>query len=459
MMSLFVVLLIKCLYIITKGTNWDDVTNELFDGIHNNVYPGFVALVGYYNGTILYKKYGGTYVYSNDIIPPNDNANYNVSIDTHFDMASVTKLMATTTSIFKLYENKTLINSLYNNISQYLGNNFNANGKENIKIINCLLHNAGFYPDPYPYWYNTPQFGCSESSNYYPNITLNCANKIYDDVLNQTLKYQTGTQFIYSDISMMTLSYVIGNIVKKYNIISNDDMLASCLNTTYTNSTIPPIICYYEAYVRMIHTEVFGFENTMFVPDVDVGQYSMPTSNSTTDYRHVILQGKVEDPNAYSNGGIFGHAGLFSVINEVYKWGSNILLSDYNGVPFYDYKNRYDKNNGIYMFNPEYIKLFISGYNYSLSSRGFGFDTNAFGVNDYGGGHVCGDQSAGSFSTVAMHTGYTGTLFCLDRERGLVYILLTNRVYPDPGASESGIYNIRKQFRFVILINEYYELL
>eukprot|EP01084_Bolivina_argentea_P142478 250291_1 len=457
-------ILIQCLIFIiaTNAQTWSDVTNLLNNGIQSKIYPGYTSIVGYRNGTKLFESFGGKFVYNGDKPPPFDNGiNPSMSINTHFDMASITKLMSTTSSTLKLLENKSYINSLLDPITKYLGLGFAVHNKSSIKIINCLLHNAGFYPDPVPNWFNTPAFGCPQSTEYTPMLTFNCTQAIYNNTIAQPLDYNTGTKMIYSDLSMMTMSFVIGQIVKNNNIIKQSDLLSTCFD--YSNIEAP-LICYFEAYVRIHLFSALNMTNTGFLPSLhqNIQPQCAPTCNSTTTFNHEILQGIVQDPNSFANGGVFGHAGLFSTVPDVYKWSQNILNSAYNAIPIFNYTYPYidnlETNNDAtdyfsdmkLYFDPQWTNLFLSEYDHSLSSRALGFDTNDYSITDYGGSHVCGDFIHGSFETVAEHTGYTGTLFCLDRERDLIYLLLTNRVYPDPYASTK-ITTQRRAFSNLVL--------
>ena len=206
--------------------------------------------------------------------------------------------------------------------------------------------------------------------------------------------------------------------------------------------------------------------NTSFLPlqhqNPNYSANIAPTCNSTTTFNHQTLQGIVEDPNSFANGGIFGHAGIFSTAKDIYKWGRSILNSAYEAIPIYNYSNPHPSadiqtldshknvNKSRICFDPQWTHLFLTEYNSSFSSRALGFDTNDFDVNDFGGDHVCGTAEYGAFETVAMHTGFTGTLFCLDRERDLIYLLLTHRVYPDPNA-QSMITSLRRNYSNALL--------
>ena len=218
------------------------------------------------------------------------------------------------------------------------------------------------------------------------------------------------------------------------------------------------MICYFEAFARefIFGPNALNLSNTLFLP-LSKSKIA-PTCNASTTFNHEILQGIVQDPNAFANGGIFGHAGVFSTIYDLYKWSVAILNSAFNAIPIFNYTQPHptespNKNASKYkiFFDPQWTHLFLTQFNHSFSSRALGFDANAFYENDYGGDHVCGEAEYGAFDTVAMHTGFTGTMFCLDRERDLIYLLLTNRVYPDPNAP-SLIGSLRRNYSNALLM-------
>ena len=103
---------------------------------------------------VLYKTALGHLTYS-----PDDPL---VTLETHFDIASLTKVFSTTSAVALLYERGYL--SLDEKVMSVLGEKFGENGKDTITIKNCLLHNAGFSPDPDPcYWY--PEFKCPNTDD------------------------------------------------------------------------------------------------------------------------------------------------------------------------------------------------------------------------------------------------------------------------------------------------------
>jgi len=284
-----------------------------------------------------------------------------------------------------------------------LGPQFGVNGKEKITVRNCLLHNAGFYPDPDPF-YSTPQFGCPNTKNDHPAEDFSCQAQIYKSQMNESLQHSIGSVYEYSDLSFMTLMHVVGTLAKQYNYVRPTDLISSCAQGGPQEDQ-----CYYEAYVRLHVIAPLGLNDTQFLPPQSKWARCAPTLNDTT-YHHSVVQGFVEDPNTYADGGISGHAGLFSSATDVFAFMEQIMFSAYDD----QYLNRTT------------YELFIKEYNHSQSSRALGWNTNDPNVYDEGWNQSCGSLSPLTF----MHTGYTGPIICGDPERQLIVILLTNRVYP-----------------------------
>jgi len=292
-------------------------------------------------------------------------------------------------------------------VSQLLGQQYSVNGKENITILNLLLHNSGFYSDPIPFW-NTPQFNCPETKNHFPAETLSCSQLIYNSLLTQSLLHPIGSTYLYSDLNYITLMYIIGGLADSLGYITPQDLLPICQEVVDEGGKRQ---CYFEAYVRRHILDVVGMSNSGFRLDEAKWPKCAPTTNDTT-YLHNTFQGQVSDGNAYAMGGIAGHAGFFSNVDDLYSLMKLYLFAEPNS-PF---------------LNSTTVDLFIKEYNHSQSSRALGWNTNDHTVVDQGFTQACGSLSPKSY----MHTGYTGTLICVDPDRELIVFLLTNRVYPQP---------------------------
>lgn len=302
--------------------------------------------------------------------------------------------------------------------SNLLGPLFNQNGKQNITVKHLLLHNSGLPPGPYPS-YSSKEFGCPETSKYRPQLSFSCANKIYDSVIKQKISKPVETETVYSDLSMIILSFVVGKIVKEKEIVDKGYLRDECISTFKPNE--PGVyLCYYDAFVQKNIFEYYGMKNTSFLPDLNTWHNIAPTWNET-GYRRNVIQGEVSDSNSFAMGGISGHAGVFSHSLDLFKFSYFMLFPENSRL------------------NKSTIDLFTNVYDKNKSSRALGWDTNHYTLNSHRG---CGNFSESTFT----HTGYTGTQICIDKERKVIAILLTNRVYPDPSKTADLIKYLRRDF-------------
>ena len=165
----------------TNDHRWDNLENIINSGIAEKAFPGAVLLVANKDGPI-YSKAFGKFTYNDD-----EQRVMNTNT-TKFDMASVTKVISTTSAVALLYQ-KDLI-SLHDSVVKYFPE-FGVNGKSGITIENLLLHNSGLAPDPNP-TYNTVEFNCSATEIYHPPQVFTCSNKIFNSWLNEKLAHNIG---------------------------------------------------------------------------------------------------------------------------------------------------------------------------------------------------------------------------------------------------------------------------
>ncbi len=410
---------------------WDDVRSILAEGVHSRIFPGAVGLVWQYEKGVIFQHAQGNLTYGEDT--PLGNANSPVTLETVFDMASCSKVVAATTAVALLNQSGFL--PLDQLVSEILPG-FEVEGKEKITIRNCLLHNAGFPPDPTPNNFWQPEFGCS-GAPLPAQLSFNCSDRAYAAILKQQLRpgAVVGGAYVYSDISFLTLMYVVGKVALREGLVHEHDYLAACHSFTghaFPGSTLQ---CAYEAFVRLHVFETLGAQNTLFRPPETVWPNCAPTTvpvGEPAPAHGTDLQGKVEDGNAYMLGGIAGHAGVFSTVNDLVRITSMWMgFGDATGTP--------------QILNAETIASFTHQYNHSQSSRALGWNTNDVTAQPDGGWNAsCGNLSATTFT----HVGYTGTQICADPSRSLFTILLTARVYhPAP----SGIHGIRQSFNDAVL--------
>eukprot|EP00049_Salpingoeca_infusionum_P023339 m.11518 g.11518 ORF g.11518 m.11518 type:complete len:448 (-) comp5738_c0_seq1:1698-3041(-) len=414
------------------GDAWNVLDTILQNEISNHSFPGCVALVANAT-TVLYAKAFGNFTYGNP--PPMNNDNPPTTVDTLFDLASLTKVLATTTAAMTFYQRGELNLNMLVSDEHLLGSMYAQQGKGDVKVLNLMLHNAGYPPDPSPeYW--SPEFGCPATTSSDPPEVFSCNTQVFNALLNQTLVYPTGSKYIYSDLSMITMMYVVGTLARRLDYITADDLLPHCAanhSTPAMNEAGPIDQCYYEAYVRKYVLEKVPMPASGFLPDQSLWSNTMPTWNDTTGsspgpgYRNRVIQGQVSDQNAYALGGIAGHAGLFSTAVDIHALTHKLLFAEASSS----------------WINSTTVRLFTTVHNETQSSRALGWDTNNK-ANTYRG---CGNLSPTTFT----HTGYTGTETCNDPQRGITTILLTNRVYPKASdESEVKIHLARQRFNNAI---------
>jgi CubicO group peptidase (beta-lactamase class C family) len=346
--------------------------------IADSAFPAAQLLVAK-DGKIVFDKAFGTYCYS--------PTSRKINLNTMFDMASLTKVCATTLAAMKLYDEGKL--DIDAPVAKYLPK-FAQKGKEKVKVRDLLMHDSGLPPDPPMHLWHTSVISQSqldtlrkhprwfvEADSFGGNFDK-AHEAMWDSLYATPLQYPTGTKMVYSDINFL----ILGKIVEKLTGTS----LAKFVEE---NFYLP---------LGMIHT--------MFTPPESLENECAPTEYDSASGS--LLRGVVHDENARSLGGTAGHAGLFSTANDIAIY-IQMLLN--RGV--YDGR-RYLSDSTIALWTRKQ-----SG----LSTRGLGWDTKAPAPLYSSAGHYFSSNSFG-------HTGFTGTSVWVDPERNLFVVLLTNRVCP-----------------------------
>lgn len=409
----------------TRGSryayDWSGVDKTLQASIADKVMPGCVAAVASKDGTLYLKAHGRLTYGAGD---PVSNTDPPVDIDTLYDLASLTKVTATTTATMQFYQRGELDLDMPIADPYLLGPRYANNGKATIVSRNCLLHDAGYPPDPVPDYWN-PAFGCPATADYHPAETFDCNEKIFQSLLDQTLINPVGDKYVYSDLSMITMQFVIGTLADKLGYVTPDMLLPGCAGAGEGLSKT----CHYEAYVRHYVFAPLGMNVTGFLPNKEWWANTAPTWDDTT-YRHRYIQGQVSDGNSYALGGVAGHAGVFSTAPQLLVLMKKLMFATEDDT----------------YVNATTVHLFTKAYNLTQSSRAFGWDTNNYVMNTYRG---CGNLSSLTYT----HLGYTGTELCNDPTRQLITVLLTNRCYPNKtGNLGPRIQHARRSFNNAVMM-------
>ena len=361
------------------GVSSDDlrsIDSIAMAGIAAHGAPAIVILLAK-DGQVIYSKAFGKHTYF---------GNDSTRLDDIFDMASCTKVTATTPAIMHLYDTHAL--NLDSPIAAYVGALRNIPDKKDIRVREALLHEAGFTPYIKFYEKLKPGDMSTDSSAAYPTkvadnyyLRANWFNEVQWPMTLASPVLTRG-KYVYSDLSMYMMKEVFENISHQK---LNDYVLQ-------------------ELYLPL------GMQSTGFLPRNRFPKSRIiPTTENDNWMRDMPVVGYVNDPGAAMAGGVEGHAGLFASANDLAIYYQLLLNGgSYGGKRYFDSAT---------------VTYFTSRQS-KVTYRGLGFDrTN---LEKLAPGDHRSDVAFG-------HSGYTGTYVWVDPKYHLVYICLTNRVYPDDG--------------------------
>jgi uncharacterized protein YbbC (DUF1343 family)/CubicO group peptidase (beta-lactamase class C family) len=340
----------------------DEAVNE---SIKRKETPGAVVLVGR-RGKIVFRK-----AFGNRAVEPQMEP---MTIDTIFDMASLTKVVATATSMMILIEQGKV--RLSDPVWKYIPE-FNQAGKASITVEQLLTHRAGFVPD--------------NSIHDYEHGAEEAMRRIYE------LKpdYEPGTKFVYSDVGYIVAAEIIRRVSGKTLARFAREHIFNLLGMRQT---------------------AFGFGDTDYAIKKEgnienvIRQYA-PTEKriDRAGNQQEYMRGEVHDPRSYLLGGVAGHAGLFSTADDLAIFCQMIL----NGGTY----------NGARILSPYGVERMTMPRGTPLGEmRGLGWDAgSSFSANR-------GDLfPLGTFG----HTGFTGTSMWIDPASQTFVVFLSNRVHPN----------------------------
>ena len=327
--------------------------------------PGAVVLVGRKGRIVWEKSYGSRAI---------EPAREPMTVDTIFDLASLTKVVATATSIMILVERGKL--RISDPLSRYIPE-IKGEGRENITIEQLLTHRSGYPPD----------FDLRERWSGY--------DEAIKRLIKEPLRNPPGTRFVYSDLNFIAL----GEVVRRVSGMPLDQ------------------------FAKQNIFQPLGMNDTTFRPAAALRPRIAPTENRRGQLSYlgdsarnigaegdVWLRGEVHDPTAYRMDGVAGHAGLFSTASDLAVYCQMIL----NGGQY----------NGIRVLSPLSVAEMTRPRIVSSNggTRGLGWDINtSFSSNR---GELF---PLGSFG----HTGFTGTSIWIDPASQTFVVFLSNRVHPD----------------------------
>ena len=349
----------------------------LQDGIQNHIYPG-CEVIALHHGQPIYHKAFGYLDY---------NRQEKVTPQTMYDIASLTKVAATTLAVMKLYDNGEI--HLTDRIGKYVPY-LAGTDKANLTLEELLTHTSGM-PAFIPFYKsiqgNEKYLRASKSENF----SIQVADNLYlRNDYPDTIRYKVAhcklkeKKYEYSDLNFLLLKDMVENV------------------------TMMPI----EQFLAETFYQPMGLSHTSFKP-LQHGFHKKeiaPTEKDGT-FRKQLVHGYVHDQTSALMNGNAGNAGLFSTAEEI---GAIFLMLQNGGM--YD-GERYLSESTV----AEFTKMH---HLHGCQVRGFGFHTpKATGTSSI--------VPAAASTHIFGHQGFTGTVVWCDPKEELIFVFLSNRVCPD----------------------------
>jgi len=327
------------------------------NGVSEGAYCGAVAVVARGGASLYLKAFGQA-----SVLPLPEKMRY----DMLFDVASMTKVVATTTSIMTLVDRGKI--SMDDKAAEVVPE-FGVNGKDRVTVFDLLTHTSGLtdWADPY--------------------TRHSTRRDVIREICSLGLAYPPGKSVLYSDLGFM----ILGELVER---VSG------------------------EVLDRYAHRRVFeplGMEDTMFNPSKRLAKRCVPTEYS--NWRLKIVRGEVHDENAFAMEGVSGHAGLFSTASDLARFammlcyggeagGTRVLSPESVDLMAMDHTRGLNESRGLgWLVMPEFAegtRIWKIGHNgYTGVSMVVSLEKKAFAalltnrVHPVREGRIPGDKSVG----------------------------------------------------------------
>jgi beta-N-acetylhexosaminidase len=328
-------------------------------GVEARAFPGGVLAVGRNGALVDLRSFGHL-----DYAPGSPD----VSLDTIYDLASLTKIVATTTAAMILVDEEKL--DLNKTVTSFIPG-FHGGAKDRVTVEQLLTHSGGLD------WWGPLYKELSGSEAYLQRIEV------------MDLVYEPGTKSLYSDLGVFLLGEVLERVA------------GEPLHTFVKRRVLDPL----------------GMKDTTYRPGPELMARIAPTEDDP--WRGHVLRGEVHDENAFAVGGIAPHAGLFGTAGDLARFAQMLLnggVFEHQRLVSRETVERFTRRAGV----PGSSRAL----GFDTASSGDSTRSSRPGAAGYSSaGSLFSDRSFG-------HTGFTGTSLWIDPERGLFVVLLTNRVHP-----------------------------
>ncbi len=345
-----------------RSTQLQNIDQAVNAAIEAKEIPGAVVLVARHGRVAYFKAFG-----HRALMPQPES----MSTDTIFDMASLTKVTATTPAVMLLVERGLI--RLDDKVKRYLPK-FVGGGKDAITVRQLLTHYSGLRPD----------FDLSKPWEGY--------EAAMEELWMETTQNEPGKEFVYSDLNFIALGEIVHAVSGKPLDIFAKESIYDPLEMRDTAFNPPP-----EWLPRIAPTESRA-RSLAYLKGEPPSAFSPEP-----------LRGTVHDPTAWRMGGVAGHAGLFSSAADIAVYAHMLLDRGTSG--------------DLRFFAPLTVRAMASAQSPrgALSLRGFGWDIDT----SYSAPR--GDLLPGGYG----HTGFTGTSLWIEPATQTFVIILSNRLHPD----------------------------
>ncbi|MGI4823992.1 MAG: glycoside hydrolase family 3 N-terminal domain-containing protein [Janthinobacterium lividum] len=364
--------------------------------------PGCQVLIAK-NGTVVFdQSYGyGTYDQSQP-----------VTNSTLYDLASVTKVAGTLQAIMYLKDQGKL--NLEEKVSAYLPEMQRTN-KRDMTVRDVLLHQAGLKPG-IPTWERTVRGGTLKPA-FYSNLRT-------DDFPNEVAPGEYSIKAADDSVWAWTLrSTLLPKVRGKYPVEYSD--LSFIIMKRLSEKLLKQPL---SEFLPKEFYKPLGLGSMTYNPLTRFPKSCIAPTENDTYYRREQLQGTVHDQTAALVGGVGGHAGLFATANDLaVLMQMNLQNGRYGGTTFFQTP-----------VVSEFSHPQVAG-----NKRGLGWDRGDPTKPE-------GPTSRLAPASTFGHTGFTGTCVWLDPDNQILYVFLSNRVYPDAGNIKLRTYNIRTRIQEVV---------
>jgi beta-glucosidase-like glycosyl hydrolase/CubicO group peptidase (beta-lactamase class C family) len=354
------------------------------DAIRQRAAPGCVVLVAHKGRIVYHKSFGHQTYDSTRAMTP----------ETLFDMASVTKICATTLSVMKLYDEGRI--RLDATLGDYLPWT-RGSDKAGIRLRDLLIHQAGLKAF-IPFYRETidTATGVPKEGFYAPDRKDGYGIRVKDGMYMRSDFRDTMYQRILQSAVAANPGYVYSD---------NDFILLGKVVEAVTGRPL-------DEYAAATFYRPMGLVSPCFNPVDRFPVRQIAPTEAETLFRRSLVHGYVHDPGAALFGGVAGHAGLFSSAHDIAALMQMLL-------------NKGELNGRRYLSDTT-VELFTA-YHSAISRRGLGFDKpekdNATRKDPY--------PTLSASPLTFGHTGFTGTCAWADPKEELVFVFLSNRVHPD----------------------------